>query len=177
MRYRNCIKIKSLLSSYMDGESSPTDKAAIEAHLFSCAGCRAELESLAKIDRALRRLDEADASPFFVSRVLSAARAATPATARFLWLPVTAMVAMLLFMLVNASVFAASLPLEMRGEIGKKAFSQWAKPESIINPVAFTRFCNGCANYMCDCLTREGKPHICMCKDCKMKMTMSMESK
>lgn len=159
----------------LDGELRPDEESAIETHLATCQHCREELAALKNTDAALRALDTMEPSPFFESRVFNAVRAQTAKPQRLLWLPLGATAAMLIFIMANAAVFAASLPPEMRGEIAKKAATQLASPDSIMNPVALAKFCYGCEHYMCDCLTRAGRPHICMCKDCKMKK-MIMEN-
>lgn len=43
-----CEKIQDLLSPYLDGELTPEEKAAVEAHLSSCREC-AELLSLLRV--------------------------------------------------------------------------------------------------------------------------------
>jgi hypothetical protein len=42
----NCIEISELLTTYLDGEVTPEEKAYIEAHLPGCPQCRTELEAL-----------------------------------------------------------------------------------------------------------------------------------
>lgn len=44
------------LEEYLDGELAAADRAPLEAHLESCADCRAELERLRKLEALLRRV-------------------------------------------------------------------------------------------------------------------------
>lgn len=44
------------LEEYLDGELAAADRASTEAHLTSCADCRAELERLRKLEEILRRV-------------------------------------------------------------------------------------------------------------------------
>lgn len=48
----NCLEVKELLSSWLDGETPPEVGEAVAAHLEGCPACRREA-------RVLRRLDEA----------------------------------------------------------------------------------------------------------------------
>lgn len=49
------------LSAHLDGELSPTARAALEAHLASCPACGARLAELRVVGEALRRRYEAQA--------------------------------------------------------------------------------------------------------------------
>jgi putative zinc finger protein len=48
--------VSELLSPYADGQVSPAERQAVEAHLVDCADCRAELASLRALKGALARL-------------------------------------------------------------------------------------------------------------------------
>jgi predicted anti-sigma-YlaC factor YlaD len=48
-----CVKIKSLLSRYLDKEISQADMASVERHLEECPACRGELAALARIRQAI----------------------------------------------------------------------------------------------------------------------------
>lgn len=48
----DCRKAQEMISAYHDGELSAADHARVEAHLRSCPGCAALLESIARIDAA-----------------------------------------------------------------------------------------------------------------------------
>lgn len=47
----NCADVR--LDEYLDGELAETDRAVVEAHLASCAACRAELEQSRKLEKVL----------------------------------------------------------------------------------------------------------------------------
>jgi anti-sigma factor RsiW len=44
-----CDDLRPRLSAYRDGALAPGRRRAIEAHLEGCAGCRGELESIARV--------------------------------------------------------------------------------------------------------------------------------
>lgn len=52
-----CEEAMPLLSAYLDGETTPEERAAIAAHLADCASCRAILEEYRKIDEAIASLE------------------------------------------------------------------------------------------------------------------------
>jgi hypothetical protein len=63
----SCERIEELLSSYLDGELSPTEKARVEAHLETCASCGALLAALREADKALAGIPELELSPALMS--------------------------------------------------------------------------------------------------------------
>ncbi len=50
----NCKEICELLTTYLDSEVTPEEKADIEAHLAGCPQCRAELEAMSATQVSLR---------------------------------------------------------------------------------------------------------------------------
>ena len=58
-------KMRELLSSYIDGEVSDSERRRVERHLAECEECRQELESLRLTVSALRQLPEIQASRSF----------------------------------------------------------------------------------------------------------------
>lgn len=60
----DCIKHRKLLSTYVDGECSQFESAALEAHLKKCAPCRSELSELytlgSMMTDAFSKTEEAD---------------------------------------------------------------------------------------------------------------------
>ncbi|HMH82140.1 MAG TPA: zf-HC2 domain-containing protein [Gemmatimonadales bacterium] len=76
------------LSEYLDGELTPSDRTACEAHLASCDACRSALADLRRVVGRARALDDrppaVDLWPAVASRIgLAAAAGARPAVRRF----------------------------------------------------------------------------------------------
>ena len=67
------------LSAYLDGDLAGEDLARTEAHLAACAACRAELDSLRRLVRRARALDDRLPEKDLWAGI--AARIATPGTA------------------------------------------------------------------------------------------------
>jgi hypothetical protein len=64
----DCIKVKELLTTYLDKELEDKEKISVESHLSACRQCREELEGLASMREQLRkvfklRADEVSPSP------------------------------------------------------------------------------------------------------------------
>ena len=83
-----CNDVQDSLKAYIDGAMAPEQRKAVEAHLQSCADCRAALE---RIDRLAAVLLDAKPPPVpagFASRVMLAAKSrkrATSVAARNPW--------------------------------------------------------------------------------------------
>ncbi|HUJ71889.1 MAG TPA: zf-HC2 domain-containing protein [Verrucomicrobiae bacterium] len=61
--------MRSDLSAYVDDELTPTQRAAVEAHLASCPGCQQELEDLKALGTHLAALPIVPPAPQFVADV------------------------------------------------------------------------------------------------------------
>jgi anti-sigma factor RsiW len=70
----NCMKARSRLSVYQDGELELQPSRALESHLESCAFCRAELNALKQTVVTLRRLTPATADAGFSARIMAGLR-------------------------------------------------------------------------------------------------------
>ena len=64
------------LSALLDGELDAATEAAVRRHLDGCEPCRAELDEVATVRRALRDLPAMPAPPGFVGRVVDQRRRA-----------------------------------------------------------------------------------------------------
>ncbi|MFN8475739.1 MAG: zf-HC2 domain-containing protein [Anaerolineae bacterium] len=53
-----CQELVELVTEYLEGTLSPTDRERFEAHLPNCRGCRNYLEQLRQTIRTLGRLSE-----------------------------------------------------------------------------------------------------------------------
>lgn len=183
MLFDQCSRINGKLSAYMDGELKPVDRAAVEAHISSCAVCAAELRNLSGVDAEIKQLPSVVPSPFFAAKVSAAARdmkVSRDSFRRFLRLPVPAMAVMVTFILINLFTFAFNINAMENGprrELARKVVAQLAKPASMINPVALARLCGECNKYMCLCMHEAGKQNICPCKDCQMKKMQNKTGK
>jgi len=52
----SCHHVEELLPRYLENDLSEDDRSMVEAHLASCAQCRASLETFAALDESLVRL-------------------------------------------------------------------------------------------------------------------------
>ncbi|MCL0092788.1 zf-HC2 domain-containing protein [Dehalococcoidia bacterium] len=59
----NCKDIGQLLVAYLDGEVTPGERGAIDAHLSTCPGCREDLEALTITQKRFRQALEYVAAP------------------------------------------------------------------------------------------------------------------
>lgn len=74
------------LTAYLDGALAPGERAAVEAHLAACAGCRAERVRLARALALLAHLPPAtEPSPGFEQRFQARLAAERPAPERPGW--------------------------------------------------------------------------------------------
>lgn len=64
-----CRSVRSLLSTYADGELRGTDMVAVRRHLGSCAACQAELDSVLALKRTLSVLPDRYPNEEFESRL------------------------------------------------------------------------------------------------------------
>ncbi|MXY46054.1 MAG: hypothetical protein F4Y44_03530 [Chloroflexi bacterium] len=58
LKNRRCAKIRSLLSAYIDGETSASESRRVQEHLSTCAECAAKLESLQATTILIGRLPQ-----------------------------------------------------------------------------------------------------------------------
>ncbi|MDP1569904.1 MAG: zf-HC2 domain-containing protein [Vicinamibacterales bacterium] len=74
------------LSEYIDNELTPADRAACEAHLAGCAGCRDTVTAIVALTAHAQRLPDrgpgVDLWPAVLARLTPVAPAATPMAAR-----------------------------------------------------------------------------------------------
>jgi len=174
MRFNTCSKTNRKLSAYIDGELSVNDQAAIKAHLDDCAACAEELRRINAVNAGIKNLPAVTPSPYFAAKVTAAARALGGyhgPSRRFLRFPVPVMAALSAFILFNILTFAFNINAMENGprrELARKVMAQFAKPASIINPVALARLCGECSKYMCLCMHEAGRKNQCPCKDCEM---------
>ena len=110
---RRHARVRSLLSSYIDGEASASEARRVEAHLSGCDECSAELESLRATTMLLGRLPSLDA-PRSYALTAADVRSASPqrglpSFAAFSGGFVTAGAAALVVVLVVGVVFLARL--------------------------------------------------------------------
>ncbi|MBI3323898.1 MAG: zf-HC2 domain-containing protein [Candidatus Omnitrophica bacterium] len=73
-----CAEYKRWLSPYVDEALEPAERAQLDEHLGRCVRCRAELDGLARMVQALRRLD-APAAPDLLPAVRARLAGSSPA--------------------------------------------------------------------------------------------------
>jgi len=76
-----CRWVKKNMSAYIDGESSGADREAIDEHLKTCRGCRAELEALKSSVAFVGGLPEIEPTAGFEAAFRRKLRASEPAPA------------------------------------------------------------------------------------------------
>lgn len=59
----NCTAVRAQLDDFVDDTLSPADRSAIEAHLSTCASCRAEVEELRRLIAAAAALPRSITPP------------------------------------------------------------------------------------------------------------------
>jgi hypothetical protein len=80
-----------LLSAHLDGETSPEERARVEAHLAGCERCRSALDDLRAIAEASARIVTPDLPEGLRERVM--ASVGRPGTARRAWIGAAASIA------------------------------------------------------------------------------------
>ena len=66
-----CERIAGLLSAFLEGELSQSDKTFIENHLAGCPDCTALLDVLSRTQKALAGFPELEVSPGLLARLAS----------------------------------------------------------------------------------------------------------
>lgn len=109
----NCSDLR--LDEYLDGELAESERAVVDGHLASCAGCRAELEQSRKLEKVLRSVSTGSApdADRFVQSVRARSRRLAPAR----WM----MAAAALLAAAGLTVVALRGPVDVRAELAKYA--------------------------------------------------------
>lgn len=76
MKY--CEEYGALISAWLDGELNEADTRRLQAHLFTCPGCRAYLADLKAMSRAFPPLEEVEVPEDFTASVMARIRAQAP---------------------------------------------------------------------------------------------------
>ena len=76
MKY--CEDYAALISAWLDGELNEEETGRLQAHLFTCPGCRAYLADLKAMGRAFPSLEEVEVPEDFTASVMARIRAQTP---------------------------------------------------------------------------------------------------
>jgi hypothetical protein len=71
-----CTETRDLFSALADDALTPSERAALDAHLAGCAECRRELAGLLRTVKLVRAMDPVHAPAGFVDRVVAAAQPA-----------------------------------------------------------------------------------------------------
>src|SRR6266480_2453646 len=67
-----CDEIWDLLSPYADGEASPNEAVAVDAHVAECAACAADLRFLQSTSAALSGMPEVEPPAYLREAILGA---------------------------------------------------------------------------------------------------------
>ena len=71
----NCAEFEILLADYLDDTLPAPERAALQAHVLSCSGCRNLLEDAGGALHFLRRAEEIDVPPGLITRIAYSAPA------------------------------------------------------------------------------------------------------
>lgn len=74
-----CERTDSLLSAYLEGETSPAETRFLDSHLASCPRCRDQKAAMETLLSRLHTLPRVDVSPGFTERVLARTAGLEPA--------------------------------------------------------------------------------------------------
>ncbi len=67
----NCKAVQARLSAYLDKELPGNEHTAVRAHVFDCASCREEMDSLATIKQMLGRCAAPEPAECFEERLIA----------------------------------------------------------------------------------------------------------
>jgi hypothetical protein len=102
--------VTELLSPYLDGQTSPDEKAAVEAHLPGCDACRSDLADLRALRSLLSQLPAAPAPRSFALGPRALRPAALSGTVAGFARALTSIAAALAFMALGGSLLLQGLP-------------------------------------------------------------------
>jgi predicted anti-sigma-YlaC factor YlaD len=68
----HCRKVLELLPKFIENDFSPSERAAVEAHLKECEACRLEFEAMARLVETLESLPPIGVPRSFKEAVMSA---------------------------------------------------------------------------------------------------------
>jgi hypothetical protein len=115
------------LDEYLDGELAGADRALVEAHLASCAGCRSELERSRKLEAVLRSVPSGAAPD--ADRFVQSVKARSRRSREARW----ALAAAALIAAAGLSMFALrGGPVDVRAELVKYSVKPTAEIENRI---------------------------------------------
>ncbi|RJQ65801.1 MAG: hypothetical protein C4519_27225 [Desulfobacteraceae bacterium] len=77
----SCVRYRSRLGPYLDGELNERQRKAVAAHVAKCAPCRTALEEMRGLESILHSFNIPAEPPDLTTRILSAARARHQTTA------------------------------------------------------------------------------------------------
>jgi hypothetical protein len=66
------LEIENLASDYLEGLLEPSHRAAVEAHLTECAGCRELLGDVRHVLELCRAAEDAEPKPWLISKIMLA---------------------------------------------------------------------------------------------------------
>jgi anti-sigma factor RsiW len=108
---KKCEDVSNQLIAYLDRRANSADRAEVENHLASCAGCRARAEEFRLMFGAMDQIETIEPSAAFDTRVRE--RIAQEARPRwFSWLVPQPRLAFSMALLLVLSVWMAKLPRE-----------------------------------------------------------------
>lgn len=138
-----CSHIKGLLSDYIDGMLEKETRALVEAHLSACEACRAEHDALKALVQELGSMEPVAPSADFLERLHDRMDRRSPVSSliRTLFVPMrfkiplefaaVAIVAVIIFSLVNVPFDAYKAPQEPLQKLERKAMGEKASSKGL----------------------------------------------
>src|SRR5512140_665648 len=71
---KECRLHREVMSSYLDGAASPSERAALDVHLAQCPDCRTALEELRWTTRQIRGLESVEPPPWMTAKIMARLR-------------------------------------------------------------------------------------------------------
>ena len=122
----NCARMETLLVAYLDGRARPAEQREAEAHLNTCAACRARAAEFRRLYNVLDELPQVEPSPSFDAQ-LRQRIAAAPRRGVWAWLTPApraafAFVALLVMAIWISSLAPVETPVAQQPEVKADEF-------------------------------------------------------
>lgn len=114
----NCTELKNSLDDWLDGDLSPGQAAAVEAHAAGCPACQARLARARDLQARLRRLPAPEPDAALFDRALAAAAAHDLQRRRRTWLGAGGALAASLVLVIGVSASFQTGQLGQPGQPG-----------------------------------------------------------
>ncbi len=167
-----CKKVRKELTAYLDGELKDKKRRIISEHLEGCPDCKKEFIILSQQDELLGQMETIEPSVNFRAqfwqkvRTIEISAEAAERSPRFGWLPVPAMIFLVILIAFHLFTFSFSVfarDQDLRNQVTSQVVKDLIIPSHPINPVSLLRFCKGCYKTLCNCAQKQGVSSKCVC--------------